>query len=235
VNKALLILFTSVTFALAHVSHATEPNSKIQNAFGDQKAQINDFDSQLKEVVVDSKVYFATHDGRYLFAGPILDTEQGVDIVAARQNLARQAYLNEIPNDVFINYASSDAHKHTVTVFTDIDCPYCRKLHAHMQRFNQRGISINYVMVPRAGTNSKSYHKVRAALCSDDPAQTITRAMQNVQPKPSDCEISVLAQHLEIAQAMQITSTPTIVLPDGQLQLGLVNPDQLIALLGEGE
>lgn len=210
--------------------------SEIQSAFGDKPVVINDYDDQLKEVIVEgTKIYFATHDGRYLFAGPILDTEQKTNIVSLQENKLRYAYLRSLPEDVFVSYPSTSPSKHQITVITDIDCPYCRKFHDYMTSFNQRGVSVNYVMLPRAGVGSKSHLKTVSALCSANPADSITKAMQNDNPSPNNCETNVMSQHLKIVRDLNINSTPTIVLPDGQLKLGLVSPDQLLALLDGSE
>jgi thiol:disulfide interchange protein DsbC len=212
--------------------YASEVQTKIQGVFGDKPVAINDYDAQLKKVVVNSsKVYFATHDGRYIFAGPIIDTQQRVNIVSSQENQLRRAYLSSLPQDIYVSYPSSSPHKYTITVVTDIDCPYCRKFHNYIPDFNQRGISVNYVMLPRAGVGSESHKKTVAALCADNPANSITGAMQNKPPTPNNCQSNVISQHLEIVRDLKINSTPTIVLPNGQLKLGLVDPDQLFALL----
>jgi thiol:disulfide interchange protein DsbC len=212
--------------------YASEVQTKLQSVFGDKQVSIKDYDAQLKKVVVDdSKVYFATHDGRYIFAGPIIDTQQRLNIVTAQENQVRQAYLSSLPEDIYVSYPSSSPHKYTITVITDIDCPYCRKFHDYIPDFNQRGISVNYVMLPRAGVGSKSHEKTVAALCADNPANSITSAMQNEPPTQNNCQSNVMSQHLEIVRELKINSTPTIVLPNGQLKLGLVDPDQLFALL----
>ena len=216
-------------------SYALDIQTKIQSALGDSPVVINDHDGQLKEVLVDSKVYFTTHDGRYLFAGPILDTERRVDIVAAKEDQLRQVYLSSLAEDVFVSYPSNGPSKHQVTVFTDIDCPYCRKMHDYMTSFNQRGISVNYVMVPRAGVGSESHKKTASALCSANPADSITSAMQNNKLEAVSCEGNLVGKHMQIARNLKISSTPTVVLPSGQIKLGLTNPDQLIALLEGGE
>lgn len=231
--KTTQLLFTVVAFAFSYNSYSSGIQTKIQSVFGDKPVLINDYDDQLKEVVIDTKIYFATHDGRYLFAGPIFDTERREDIATMKENQLRQIYLSSLPKDIFISYPSAKP-KHQITVFTDIDCGYCRKLHNHMARFNELGISVNYLMLPRAGIGSESYKKTVATLCSDNPAASITRAMQNDNPAPLNCENNVMSQHLDIVRDLKINSTPTIVLPGGELKPGLIRPDQLIALL-EGD
>lgn len=234
---ASIIISIAISFTFTQSSYASDIEAKIQGVFGDNPIIVSDYDNYLKEVRVDSKIYFTTHDGRYLFAGPILDIEHRTDIIAQREGQLRQAYLSSLPEDLFVSYPSSVNSKHKITVFTDIDCPYCRTLHRRMASFNQRGISVNYIMLPRTGVGSKSYKKTLAALCSVDPAGAITQAMLNQDPahSNSNCDPARVSQHMEIATKLKINSTPSIVLPNGLIKVGLTNPDQLIALLEEAE
>jgi thiol:disulfide interchange protein DsbC len=223
-----LIFQSSSSFALQ-----TKSETKIQSAFGDKPIVINDYNDQLKEIVVEGvSVYFATHDGQYIFAGPIFDTKQGTNILSQREDQLRLSYLRSLPDNIYVNYPSiSIPSKYEITVFTDIDCGYCRKFHSNMASLNTQGISVNYIMLPRSGVGSKSHTKTIATLCSDNPAKTITRAMQNIEPTPNNCKDNVMSKHLEIVQDLKINNTPTIVLPNGQMKLGLVSPEQLLALL----
>ncbi len=229
---SLLTLFLS-SFAFAGTEDAAQnhqADERIQQVFGGQKAEIKPYDDQLKEIIVGAKSYFATHDGRYIFAGPVFDTEKERDIVAEREDQHRHGRLASLPESLYVSYPATNNEKHEITVFTDIDCPYCRKMHNHMDAFNDNGVTVNYVMLPRAGLGSTSYEKTASALCTENPAATITRAMQGDAPESQTCA-HTLKQQLQLAMELQISSTPAIVLPNGKLRLGLVNPEQLSALL----
>lgn len=228
------MLLLSALVTTDAVAAKAKIHASIQSAFGDKPVVINDYNEHLKEVVVDkANVYFATQDGRYIFAGPIFDTQRRVNIVTLQENELRQSYLSSLHKDTFVSYPSSSPNDYQVTVFTDIDCGYCRKLHTNMQRFNAVGISINYIMLPRSGVGSVSHKKTMSALCADNPALAINFAMQNGNVPTKSCEHSVMSQHLAIARDLQVNTTPTIVLPSGQIRLGLISPDQLLALLKE--
>jgi thiol:disulfide interchange protein DsbC len=232
VKKSYLLFSGFLVCLQSQSGYASEIQTKIQNIFANKHAVISDYDSQLKKVVVDdSNIYFATHDGRYLFAGPIIDTEKKTNIVSLQENQLRRTYLNSLPENLLVSYPSHGENKHTITVVTDIDCPYCRKFHNSIPSINKRGITVNYVMLPRAGVGSGSHKKTISALCSDSPADTITSAMQNISPTDKDCKTNSMSQHMQIAQHLKVNSTPTIILPNGQLKVGLVNPEQLFALL----
>lgn len=225
---AYVLVISSASFAIQ-----TKSETKIQSAFGDKPIVINSYNEQLKEVVVNGvSVYFATHDGQYIFAGPIFDTERRINILSLREDQLRLSYLRSLPDNIYVNYpSSSKPSKYEITVFTDIDCGYCRKFHSNMASLNNQGISVNYIMLPRSGVGSKSHTKTIAALCSDNPAKTITRAMQNEKIKQNNCTTNVMSQHIKVVQDLKINNTPTIVLPNGQMKLGLVSPKQLLALL----
>lgn len=207
--------------------------TQIESIFSDQRIEINDYDRQLKEIVVNSEILFVSHDGRYVFGGPIYDTERRVDIVAEREAGSRQALLSSQPQDLFVRYPSTVAQQYQLTVVTDIDCPYCRKLHRAIGDLNSQGVSVNYLMLPRSGVDSASYFKTLNALCSVDPAANITRAMNNkaLTETLAECDASQLRQQMQLARDMKINSTPTFILPDGKLQVGLLSETRLMALL----
>ena len=220
---------------ISEVALASEMEAAIQSAFDGKLVKIENYDSQLKEIIVGSKSYFATHDGRYIFSGPIFDTKDRVDIVSAKENRHRSAFLNSQPNDLFVVYASDMQNSQELIVFTAIDCPYCRKFHNYMDEFNELGITIKYVMMPRGAVGSKAYKKTLSALCSNNAEKAITLAMQNRELVDVSCPSNRLESHIMLAKELSINSTPTIVLPNGALKLGLINPKQVVSLISNIE
>lgn len=234
-----LFLTTSIGFVFgvyANTLSNDEKDSiqeKLQGLFAGASIEVSDYNQDLKQVTVDSAHFFASKDGRYLFAGSVLDTHRQVDISAERDTKERQSLINEQPSELFISYPSSGEEKHQVTVFTDIDCPYCRKLHTSIGQLNDNGVSVHYVMLPRQGVGSKSYLKTQNALCSSDPANSITEAMRGIAINAIDCESNQLSEQIKLARRLKISSTPTLVLPNGELQIGLRSPIELLKLLEE--
>lgn len=227
----MILGFGVTTSCLAESDNQRKLKNTLKNVFGDNAIEINDHDDQLKRVSVDSGDFFISHDGRYIFAGKVFDTVRNVDITAELETVTRQNFIRNKPKELFVQYPSTVKEKYNVTVFTDINCAYCRKLHDTMSVLNQKGISVNYVMMPRGDANSAPYAKTLSALCSDDPAASITQAMQNHDPEVVSCDSSQLEQHIELARALKVNSTPTFVLPNGELQVGYVSPDRLLKLL----
>ncbi|MEM9301468.1 MAG: thioredoxin fold domain-containing protein, partial [Pseudomonadota bacterium] len=113
-----------------------------------------------------------------------------------------------------------------VTVITDIDCPYCRRLHQQIEGYNDRGISVNYLMLPRAGRGSGSWEKAVAAACATDPEGALTDAMNGVDLAPASCEHRI-GNEFTLARSLRSTGTPAFVLADGRLFDGFVGPADL--------
>ncbi|TQV89514.1 DsbC family protein [Aliikangiella coralliicola] len=210
---------------------STDVETQIKQLFGNNpRLKLTRFNDRLYEISIDAKSYFASADGRYIFAGPILDTKTGQNITELRAQNYRKERISNLDETMYLSFESSTPQQKVVTLFTDIDCTFCRQFHQHMDAFNAEGITINYVMLPRAGINSTSFEKTVAVLCSNDPQKNMTLAMKNQFFGSAQCATS-LPKQLKLAQELGISSTPTMILPDGQIRLGLTTPGKLRTLL----
>jgi thiol:disulfide interchange protein DsbC len=111
-------------------------------------------------------------------------------------------------------------------VFTDIDCGYCRKLHAQMEEYNANGIAINYMAFPRAGIGSRSYEKAVSVWCADDQQAAMTLAKAGSDPDPKQCD-NPIAEQYQLGLSMGVSGTPNMMTQSGQLIPGYVPPEQL--------
>ena len=183
----------------------------------------------LYEVVVGANVLYITGDGRYMVQGDIFDVQQRKNLSSPKRNEARIEAINAIgENEMFI-FAPKTV-KHTISVFTDIDCAYCRKLHREIKQYTDAGIKVRYLMFPRAGVNSKSYEKAVDAWCADDRNAALTRAKNGEQLPKKDCPNPV-KEHMALGEMVGVSGTPTIVTETGQVIPGYVPADRLAKLL----
>jgi thiol:disulfide interchange protein DsbC len=179
----------------------------------------------LYEVLVETDVVYVTPDGRYLIQGNIIDLETRLNLTASVMAEVKAGALAKVGEENMVIFSAKEP-KHTVTVFTDIDCGYCRKLHAQMAEYNEEGINIRYLFYPRAGVGSASYNKAVAVWCADDrlEAMTLSKAGKKVEQK--DCENPV-SDHYELGRRLGVTGTPALVLDDGEMLPGYIPPDKL--------
>jgi thiol:disulfide interchange protein DsbC len=123
-----------------------------------------------------------------------------------------------------------EKYQHTVTIFTDIDCGYCRKLHAEVSKYNDLGIRVRYLMFPRAGQGSLAYRKAVSVLCASDRNTAMTRAKAGEEIEMKECDNPV-DREMALGQEVGVTGTPAIFLESGDLIPGYVPADRMAAIL----
>ncbi len=179
----------------------------------------------LYEVSIGMRVVYVTGDGRFLVQGNVIDLETRTEITAERQSALKLAALNEVGEDQMVVFGPEDA-EYTVTVFTDIDCGFCRRLHGDMAGYNEKGIRIRYLFYPRAGIGSESYKKAVSVWCADDRKEAMTQAKAG-QPVASKTCDNPVDEHYALGQAMRLQGTPALILESGEIVPGYVPPDKL--------
>ena len=86
------------------------------------------------EVVIGSKIVYVSSDGNYLLQGQLIDIAARKDLTEGRLSGARvKAVAGIAPEEMLI--FTADAPQYKITVFTDIDCGYCRKLHREIDQY----------------------------------------------------------------------------------------------------
>lgn len=181
------------------------------------------------QVEIGPQVMYMTGDGRYLIDGAIVDLETRENLAETAQNKARLRAIEAVGEDEMIVFETPNA-EHEITVFTDIDCGYCRKLHQNIDAYAEEGISVRYLFYPRTGVGSPSYKKAVAVWCADDQQKAMTAA-KNGQPVESESCTNPVERHMELGELMGIRGTPAIVLDNGQMVPGFVEPKRLAQVL----
>lgn len=146
---------------------------------------------------------------------------------AAGERGAEIAKLVEgLDEDELIVFEPDDA-EYTVTVFTDVNCPYCRELHRNIDDYLVWDIRIRYAAFPVIGN---AFEQMEAVWCSDDRQDAMTRAKRGETVKAEACPNPV-ADHLAIAREHRFLGTPTIITPRGQIKYGFVSAADLLDML----
>ena len=183
------------------------------------------------EVTAGAEVYYVSSDGKYLFDGNVVNLERKTSITAPVRKRLRINTIDAVGEKNMLIFAPEHP-KYVVNVFTDIDCPYCRKLHSQMGEYNRLGIEIRYLFLPRAGLQSASYEKAVSVWCADDRHQAMTNAKTGGYLVRRQCENPV-REHYELAQELGFRATPTMVTDTGEVHVGYLSPEALLKLLEE--
>jgi thiol:disulfide interchange protein DsbC len=181
------------------------------------------------EVVMGGAEVYVSADGKFLLTGALWDVSAGKNLTEVTRAGRRKDALATIEADQRIVFAPEQP-RHRITVFTDLDCGYCRKLHDEVTAYNDAGISVEYVLFPRGGMDSPSHAAAVSVWCADDRRQALTLAKRGEPVAPKICP-NPIREEFQIGQRIGISSTPTIVTEGGNLILGYVPPQQLLAQL----
>lgn len=179
----------------------------------------------LYELQAGNQIFYITQDGKYLLTGHMLDMTTKENLTDTRMKGIRLDAIKSVSDDQLISFKAED-EKHQVTVFTDIDCGYCRKLHSELDGYNELGISINYLFFPRTGLGSESYNKAVSVWCNEDRHTALTKAKAGESLPVKNCNNPV-ADHYQLGTEMGVTGTPYIVTEQGDLLPGYLPPAKL--------
>ncbi len=183
------------------------------------------------EVSYGTDIFYVSADGRFLLRGDLFDMRTQANLTEARRAVYRLGLIDALnPKDLVIFAPKNRKPRHIVYVFTDVDCNFCRQLHHEISRYNELGIEVRYLAYPRSGPDTPSYYKIVSVWCADDQRDAMTRAKAGEKIPAKNCENPVL-KHMEVANRVGVSGTPTFVLADGTALPGYVPPDRLAEYL----
>jgi thiol:disulfide interchange protein DsbC len=182
------------------------------------------------EVVADLQVIYVTADGKFLLMGDLVDLGTRSNLSAVKRSGLIKHAVDAIGEENMVVMGPANA-KHTITVFTDVDCPYCAKLHLEVPQLVKGGVKVRYLLYPRAGVGSDTYNRSVAAWCSKEPAKAIGTLKAGGKIEMKTCANPV-KQHYELGQTLRISGTPTIVLDNGKIVPGYAPAANLLSMLG---
>lgn len=182
------------------------------------------------QAIVNGQVFYVSSDGKYLIHGSVFDIAAKTDIGERQLAALRKGTLERIPAAQQIVFAPPNP-KYTVTVFTDVDCPYCREFHKQIAQYNKLGIAVNYVLFPLA-IHPGADKKAESVWCSSDRNVSYTDAMSGKDVGSKTCS-NPIANLTELGKSMGVDGTPAIFDADGEHVGGYMPPDKLAQRLDQ--
>jgi thiol:disulfide interchange protein DsbC len=230
VMKKGFIMFTLLAAALTSTAHADDAAIKQSLAkLGVQSSDIQPAPvAGMKTVLTNSGVLYVTDDGKHIIQGPMYDVSGAQPVNVTNQLLT--AHLNALEKEMIVYKAPQE--KHVITVFTDITCGYCHKLHEEMADYNALGITVRYLAFPRQGLQSQAEQDMKAIWCAKDRNKALDDAMSGKGVKPASCDLDI-ADHYALGVQFGVNGTPAVVLNDGYLVPGYQGPKEMKAFLDE--
>ncbi|PKI12665.1 bifunctional protein-disulfide isomerase/oxidoreductase DsbC [Colwellia sp. 12G3] len=186
-------------------------------------------------LVTSQGLFYASYNGEFFIQGKVYSLGTTVtDIGEESLAKVRLAGLKNFEDDMIVYKAENE--KYVVSVFTDITCGYCRKMHKQMADYNARGITFRYLAYPRSGIKdrtgnlSQGFKDLRSVWCSDDTAKALTKAKSGTGIADRICDAPIEAQ-FDFGRQIGVSGTPAIILSNGMMIPGYQPPEQLEELL----
>lgn len=181
------------------------------------------------EIAYGMELLYISADGKYFFNGDMIELATRKNLTEKTRSTARKTEMDKYDASKMIAYKAKD-EKHVLTVFTDIDCPYCVKMHKDVGKLNEKGITVQYMLYPRAGLGSASYKKAVSAWCAENPQEALTKAKNRESIPEKSCDNPVADQY-QLGGKLGVTGTPALLTETGHLIPGYVPVDRLILML----
>jgi thiol:disulfide interchange protein DsbC len=183
------------------------------------------------EFAQGTDVSYITADGKYFFDGNLYDMDSRENLTEVQRTRARVALIGAVPESQMVIFGPKNP-RYTITVFTDVDCAYCRKLHSQMAELNRLGVRVRYMFFPRTGPNTDSWKKAEVVWCSPDRNEALTRAKAGAQLDLSKtCAATPVAREYALGQSIGVRGTPAIVTESGEYIEGYMPPQELVQQL----
>jgi thiol:disulfide interchange protein DsbC len=186
------------------------------------------------EITRGSEISYTTSDGRYVILGDMVDIDNDQNLSENRRRTIRQRLIDTVPEAEMLVFGPKNP-KYTITVFTDIDCGYCRRLHSQIAEYNRLGIRVRYLFYPRSGPDTDSWHKAEAVWCASNRNDSLTRAKNGEDIKSPKCPTDIVKRDYELGHKLGIEGTPAIFLASGEMLPGYAPPTQLLQYLKTGK
>ncbi|PWC12033.1 bifunctional protein-disulfide isomerase/oxidoreductase DsbC [Brenneria roseae subsp. americana] len=223
-----LLLLSLLAATAAGFAHADDSAIKqTLTRLGMQAAEIQPAPvAGMKTVLTDSGVFYVSEDGKHLIQGPLYDVSGKTPVNVTNQIL--KGKMESLQDQMIVYKAAQE--KHVITVFTDITCGYCHKLHEQMKDYNALGITVRYLAFPRQGLNSQAEKDMQSIWCMANRNSAFDAALKGEEISPATCKTNIAA-HYQLGVQFGVQGTPAIVLEDGMVVPGYQGPKEMLAML----
>lgn len=186
------------------------------------------------EAKFGGEIIYVSGDAHYVLSGELIDAKSKSSLTEEARAEGRKEIMKTVDASKTIEFKAKGEEKHVLYAFTDVDCPYCVKLHKEVSALNDKGVTVRYLAYPRAGVGSPAYKKMVSVWCSDNKQEAMTKAKNGEEVPVKDCPNPV-ADEFALGQKLGVNGTPALVTADGLMIPGFRPADQLVKMLDDAE
>lgn len=236
---SLACVFSAMAFAGKPVDEALAKSLKEALEVPGMGVQVrsitaSDIEGLYEVELANGPILYTTAKGDYFVAGDLyaVRPEGFVNLGELRRDTQRQEKMAAVATEDMIVFPAKGETKTHITVFTDVTCYYCRKLHQEVPQLNEAGVEVRYMAYPRAGVGTEGYQKLVTAWCADNPPDVLTRLKADESVEDKSCSDNPVTDQFQLGQDVGVRGTPAIVTQQGKLISGYMPADRMLAELG---
>lgn len=184
------------------------------------------------EVSMGRNVAYVGSDARYFLFGHLYDMQTQKDLTAERLEQARRIDFASLPLGDAIETVRGDGSRR-IAVFSDPDCPYCKKLEQALAKLDN--VTIHTFLYPLDELHPAARSKAIAVWCSQDRATAWKALMTDgTTPRSADCAHPI-DRNIALARKLGVDGTPVLFDTQGRRLAGAAPADRIEAFLAAGE
>ncbi|MDR0806335.1 MAG: bifunctional protein-disulfide isomerase/oxidoreductase DsbC [Enterobacteriaceae bacterium] len=230
------VTLATITLAATTLSSAVNADDAAIKSALQQKIGATEIDilpspiAGLQTVLTEGGVLYVSSNGKHILQGPLYDISGAVPVNMTNEQLAPilSKRMDSMTDDMIIYKAPQE--KYAVTIFTDITCGYCTKLHKEIDGYNELGITVRYLAYPRQGPDSEVAKRMASIWCAPDRMSAFDNAIAGNAVKPANCNINLKRQY-SLGSMFGIQGTPAIVIDGSTVISGYSSPSELLKTL----
>lgn len=191
-------------------------------------------ESQVKgvyEVIMGRNVAYTDESGRYMIFGHLYDMKEQKDLTADVLDDLNRVDVSLLPQTDAIKTVRGKGER-KLFVFSDPDCPYCKRLEAELAKMDN--VTIYTLLYPLEGLHPDARRKAEAIWCAKDRVKAWEEFMANGKlPDASGCETPI-DRNLRLGNTLGVNGTPTIIFADGAIAPGMLPAAEIERRLSGG-
>ncbi len=170
----------------------------------------------LYEIQTGDQIFYTDKTGQYLINGHMFDTNTRADITAQRLAEINRINWSDLPLENAIVSGPENGLK--MAVFTDPDCPYCKRLEQSLQ--NEHELRIYTFLFPLTQLHPDAYEKSKSIWCAKNQHQAMQDVMLKGKTLPKATCKTPIDANIQLADKLHVRGTPTIFAEDGRRYTG---------------
>ncbi len=188
----------------------------------------------LYELITDGQIYYVDETAEFLIDGNLIQLSTRANLTDARLGGIHMSLIADVGEENMLIYEPEEESTRSITIFTDISCGYCRRLHEELDTLLENGVRVRYLLFPRAGLGSQAHKDLESVWCADNPQEAMTNAKAGGEIVPVNCD-NPIEQHVSLAEKVGLRGTPLIYTDSGEKVPGYREAGALASMVNESE